>query len=283
MMKHGDSRASREVAEPEYLLGTRADELQRLGFQHRVWSEATFALWHRAGLGPGMTVLDLGCGPGFASVDLAYLVRPTGRVIAFDESQRFLDTVKDQCARLALGNVECVRGDVHELALPAGSLCGAYARWLLCFLRDPAKAIERVAQALRPGGCFVILDYFCYEALTLQPRGPAIDRVVEAVVESWRGTGGDLDIGTRAPALLSAAGLEVEHFQLQSRIARPGDVYWEWPRTFFFGYAPRLAEMGLITPSDVRAFEDEWLAREREATGFLCTPPMVEIVARKPK
>ena len=43
----------------EYILGTDPEELQRLGFQHRVWSKDAFALWERAGIGQGQRILDL--------------------------------------------------------------------------------------------------------------------------------------------------------------------------------------------------------------------------------
>src|SRR5262247_3920166 len=50
--------------EREYVLGTDDGELQRLGFQLRVWSAPAFALWERAGVHVGASVLDVGCGPG---------------------------------------------------------------------------------------------------------------------------------------------------------------------------------------------------------------------------
>jgi hypothetical protein len=64
----------------EYLLGTDAEELERLRFQHEVWARAGQELFERAGLGAGDVVFDLGCGPGFTSLDLARRVLPGGRV-----------------------------------------------------------------------------------------------------------------------------------------------------------------------------------------------------------
>ena len=55
----------------DYLLGTGDDELARLEKQHRVWSAAARDLWRLAKFGPGQALLDLGCGPGFTSLDLA--------------------------------------------------------------------------------------------------------------------------------------------------------------------------------------------------------------------
>src|SRR6185436_11078143 len=80
----------------DYVLGTGSDEAVRLGLQHRLWSAATHILWERAGIQPGQTVLDIGSGPGHASLDLAQIVGPAGRVIAVDESATFLKQLHDQ-------------------------------------------------------------------------------------------------------------------------------------------------------------------------------------------
>src|SRR5687768_9939182 len=72
------------LQETEYFLGTRAAELARLGLQHRLWSGSAFDCRERAGIGQGASVLDLGCGPGYTSLDLVALVAPTGRVVAID-------------------------------------------------------------------------------------------------------------------------------------------------------------------------------------------------------
>src|SRR5678815_5381538 len=78
------------LGDDEYVLGTHDAEIVRLEHQHRVWRPAALEAWRRAGLSHGQTVIDLGCGPGFAAVDLAEAVGPTGRVIALDKSSRFL-------------------------------------------------------------------------------------------------------------------------------------------------------------------------------------------------
>ena len=59
-------------------------------------------------------------------------------------------------------------------------------------------------------------DYFNYRAFTFAPRGPALDRVVEAVQESWRRTGGDLDIQERVPAMMERCGLEIREIRVRN-------------------------------------------------------------------
>lgn len=106
----------------------------------------------------GHTILDLGCGPGFATVELAELVGPQGKIIAIDASEKYLSYLETLKKVLWLDNIEVCKGDLHDLALPDGNADGAYARWVMCFVKDPKNIIQRVAQILRPGGVFAIND-----------------------------------------------------------------------------------------------------------------------------
>jgi ubiquinone/menaquinone biosynthesis C-methylase UbiE len=135
----------------EYVLGTDTDELVRLGFQARLWSDDAVSLWKRAGFRPGQTILDVGCGPGFASRDLAQLLGPTGRVVGIDESARFLEHLAGAELTPHSAPIETRLADVQRMELEAGRYDGAYARWVLCFVKDPGAVVANVARALRPG------------------------------------------------------------------------------------------------------------------------------------
>ena len=92
------------MADRDYVLGTEDEEVERLGLQHRVWRPRMLDGFARAGIGRGMTVIDVGCGPGYASLDLAEIVGPDGRVLALERSARFLDVLVSRAARLGLAN-----------------------------------------------------------------------------------------------------------------------------------------------------------------------------------
>ncbi len=267
--------------EKPYLLGTDPEEGRRLETQHRLWSPETHDLWDRAGFGPGDRLLDLGCGPGFAALELAQRVGAGGQVLAVDESPRFIETLVGETGRRGLAHLTARVEGVETLQLEPDSLDGAFARWLFCFLPDPAAVIERVAKGLRPGGRFVVWDYLNYHATRLYPPSPDFDRVLAAVYESWRRTGGDLNVGERLPGLLAEAGFRVVDLVPILRFARPGTALWEWPTGFFFGYVPRLVESGLLTEDERRAFEADWHERERDPRAFLSAPPMLGIIAEK--
>lgn len=265
----------------EYVLGTHDEELERLGFQHRIWSAQAFAIWERAGFTRGQRLLDLGSGPGFATLDLARLVGPQGSVLAVDASRRFLDHLAQSAAADGLGNVRTQEVDVHQLDLPGGALDGAYTRWVLCFVTDPEAVVRRVAQALRPGGVFAIQDYFNYESMALAPRSKALERLVSAVAASWRARGGDPDVMGRMPGILERCGLRVREIRPQCRVARPGSMLWHWPTSFFASYLPLLVEGGFLTGAERQALDTEWAERTRDPHSFFCTPPVYDIIAER--
>src|SRR6185436_9467589 len=106
--------------ERDYVLGTHEEELARLGLQHRVWRPPTLDAWKRAGITVGKRVLDIGAGPGYATVDLAEIVGATGKVVALERSSNFVRAAEDACKTRGLTNVE-----IHELDLMTDQLPGS--------------------------------------------------------------------------------------------------------------------------------------------------------------
>lgn len=265
----------------EYVLGTHDEELWRLGLQHQVWRAQATALWETAGFGPGQTLLDIGCGPGFCTRDLAWVAGISGRVIAVDESPRYIDFVNNTPTGVGAAPIEAHLGDVQALDLPDECLDGAYARWVFCFVRHPDKVIEGVHRALKPGGRLVIQDYVHYLAMGLSPAGPALDRVAAAVRQSWALSGGDCNIGRRLPHLLTERGFRIDHLEPKVRVGTPGTLLWEWPTTFFRIFVPTLVKMGLLTQEEHRAFTEEWEQRSLDPQSRFYTPIVVDIVATK--
>lgn len=275
------------TAQPgEYVLGTDTVELERLGIQHRLWGDAAHALWRAAGIRPGARVLDVGCGPGYASIDLAQLVGPAGRVVGVDESPGFVAELNRRAATLNLAHLAAFEGDVHDIAaaLPPGDarFDAAFARWVFCFVKNPAGVVRSIADRLAPGARLAIFDYFNYAALTLAPREPVFDTLIDAIVRSWRDRGGDPDIVGRLPIMLAQAGLEVVHLGVHQRIARPGDPMWAWPTTFWASFLPRLVQTGHITTAQREQFDALWNRASADPTRFIALPPVWEIVAVKP-
>ena len=265
----------------EYALGTHDAEIVRLGVQHKLWSASAFAIWERAGISAGKTVLDIGSGPGYTTFDLAGVVTSKGRVIAVDESKRFIDYLKHRQQYADSVSIEAHVGDVQRLELPENSIDAAYQRWVLCFVKDPEAVIRGVARALKPGGVFAIQDYLHYEGVVLAPASKAFQRFMNVVADAWNERGGDTNVGQRLPSLLAKHGLEPREIHPLHRVARPGSPLWTWPTIFIETYAPKLVADGLLTSNEYDALIEDWKTRSHDPNAFFCSPPMVDIIAVK--
>ncbi|MEE8106056.1 MAG: methyltransferase domain-containing protein [Planctomycetota bacterium] len=266
----------------DYILGTDEAEAKRLEFQHRTWLAHAQSAWQRASISPGDTVLDLGCGPGFTTFELARVVTAAGKVVARDLSQRFLDAIDRRCAGEGITHVETSCGPAEELELAEHSLDAAYARWLFCWLEDPRSALSRVTHALKPGGRFVIQDYIDWGTMSLLPPSSAFDRAVKGCMDSFAAAGGDIDVGKRLPALAREIGLEVVHVEPIARIGAVGSDEWRWIGAFLRDYVPKIVGEGRLSETDAREFAGEWQRRTESSDGHLVAPTMLDLILRKP-
>ena len=278
--------ARQDPQQPAYVLGTGMDESVRLGLQHRLWSASAHHLWEIARVQPGNTVLDLGCGPGHAALDLAQIVGPTGRVIAIDESASFLKQLHDQAVARKQHQIERVLGDVQDLQAVLSEerelVDVAYARWVFCFLSRPEDVVKGLSQLMKPGGRVAVQDYFNYDrCLTLGPRREAFTKVISAVAASWRVRGGDTDIMGRLPGMFLKHGFDIQHLGVNQKVARPGDTMWHWPNSFWQTFVPKLVEMGFITAEDRAAFEATWAEASQDPASFIQMPPVFDLVVVK--
>ena len=270
--------------ETEYVLGTGLDELDRLAFPRRLWSAAAHAAWRRARIRIGQRVLDAGCGPGFASFDLAQIVTPRGAVVGVDESASFVAHLHEQAHAGRLPQLSAKIGDVQSLSEALADEAPfdiAYLRWVLCFVPDPAKVIHGIAAALKPGGRVVIHDYFHYESMTSAPKSTAHERAIAATMESWRARGGDTDVGGALPRLLATAGLRVDIVDCHARVARSSDTMFEWPKLWWSIYAPKLVDMGYLAAEDCEALLAHFRDLEASETSFIQCPTVYEFIATK--
>ncbi|HEX6911607.1 MAG TPA: methyltransferase domain-containing protein, partial [Longimicrobium sp.] len=187
-----------------------------------------------------------------------------------------------RAAALGATNVLAEVQDVEGLDLLPEHFDGAYARWVLTFVRRPEAVVAGAARSLKPGARLVVHDYSKYEALQLAPGHPAVEPIVAAITRSWRDGGGDPNVGARLPRMMVDAGLEVVSVTPIARIARPGTALWQWPRTFFDNYLPGLVERGYLARDEMDAFNAAWAQRAADPAAWFATPPMVEVVGVKP-
>ena len=131
-----------------------------------------------------MDLLDVGCGPGTITVDLADRVAP-GRVLGIDASP----DVIAQARAAAGGRAVFVVGDAYRLGLSDGTFDVVHAHQTLQHLTDPVAAIGELRRVLRPGGLLAVRDSD-YAGFFWAPSEPRLDRWLELYHElTTRGTG----------------------------------------------------------------------------------------------
>lgn len=264
-----------------YVLGTARDELHRLGLQHEIWSAEASRGWENAGFCTGQTILDLGCGPGFCTQELAYVVGPTGKVVGVDQSASYIEFAK-QLGQLHGLPLELQVASYDDMSLDAESLDGAYSRWALAWIPNPGDIVRKVAAALRSGGVFITHEYHDWSTFRITPSRSALDEAVAAAYASFAAADGDINVGRRMPELFQEAGLEVVGHRSMSRLALPGSLSWYWPDSFLENYLPRLVDAGRLDEGTRQQAMADW----RELAGLpetvaLC-PTMVEVIGLKP-
>ncbi|GAA1996671.1 hypothetical protein GCM10009799_24470 [Nocardiopsis rhodophaea] len=102
-------------------------------------------------LRPGSAVLDVGCGPGSITADIAERVSP-GRVVAVDASPEAVATARRTAADHGVRGVEFAVADVHALDFPDATFDVVHAHQVLQYVADPVRALSEMRRVCRPGG-----------------------------------------------------------------------------------------------------------------------------------
>lgn len=265
----------------DYILGTDIEELNRLGFQHAVWATEAHGVWHRAGIRQGSSVLDVGCGPGFCSFDLANIVGPKGQVIGVEVSEPYVNYARQQSESRHLFNTSfhCASALEFEPEAPVDFI---YLRWVLSWIEPVAELIERLSEWLKPGGKLILQEYVHWGTFRIAPEIPEVRTVIEACRESWRLMPSEIDIAPALPEMLVSNGLKLLEMQPLQKVVTPKDIGWEWPGTFLHIYSDKLVEMGLLNRDQQAAFKSVWPKLSKRRDALILTPLMMELIAAKP-
>jgi SAM-dependent methyltransferase len=232
-------------------------------------NSAAYLLPH---LSPGMRLLDVGCGPGTITADLAALVAP-GRVTALELTGPALDLARAEVARRGLGTVDFAVGDVQALDLPADAFDVVHAHQVLQHVGDPVAALRELRRVTRPGGLIAVRDSD-YAAFAWYPRLPELDQWLTLYGAVARGNGGEPDAGRRLLSWAHAAGLtDVAATSSTWCFADRADRAWwggMWAdRVLASDLARTALATGAATPATLRRIADAWRAWAEHPDGWL--------------
>lgn len=267
----------------DYRFGYSRKEMERLEKQHRVWAEDNRRLLARASFGEGSTLVDLGCGPGYTTLDLARAVGTQGWVIAVDrDGERSLPLLKDRAEAAGFSNVETRVADLEVFDLPEDSVDGVYGRWVLMYLPEEAAEalIGRVVRWLRPGGVCALAEFCNYRHIHIYPPSAHLPAIAEALMRAVAGDRGcNPEVGNVLPGLLQRFGLHVQ-LHVVTKAVRATTPEWRWPDALFREHLPRLADEGYLTREVLDAFFADWEERSRDPEAVFFGSPVMEVVGR---
>jgi protein-L-isoaspartate O-methyltransferase len=271
-----------ETKSTNYVLGTDQDELDRLKLQHDIWRSHTLDAWKRAGVQKGSRVLDVGAGPGYASIDLAELVGSTGAVYSVERSINFQNFSKNEVRRLNVPQIKVSGLDLMTDELPATNIDVAWSRWVCSFLPNPDVMIQKIHKSLKPGGRAVFFEYTHYASWQTLPRESLVTDFVERVMSTWKKNNCEADVAPRVIESLFRHNFEIESTTPKIYCAKPGDEFWIWTAAYMRVNTERAARLGEITLGTASKLITLLNKMETEKTHFMTTPMLLEIIARKP-
>jgi len=263
-----------------YILGTDKEELFRLGVQHQVWAEEAQTGWRLANFKLGQTILDLGCGPGYCSTELAFIVGQKGKILAIDKSDSYIAHLK-QIAEMQNLNIDAIAADFNDMQLAPLSIDGMYCRWALAWSPHPETLLKKVFKALKPGGKMVIHEYYDWSTLQTEPDKKALSKGIAMALKSFKDSDAEIDIGRHLPRILIEMGMKIIGFRPMAKIGTPDNSVWQWPKTFFQSYFPRLVPQEYLTIKEVENALADLEVLEKTDGASICTCLMIEIIAEK--
>lgn len=152
----------------------------------------------------GQRILDVGCGPGSITCDIATLVAP-GEVIGLDLQPSQVAAAQALAERRGIANARFESASIYALPFPDASFDVVTAFGILFHLRDPLTALRELRRVLRPGGMVAVVDIDA-DATFASPSLPSVERILALTFRVVEHAGGNPSLARNHRSLLLEAG-----------------------------------------------------------------------------
>jgi ubiquinone/menaquinone biosynthesis C-methylase UbiE len=265
---------ARKLNPDGYIHARDAEEYQRLRDQALMWQRATEEVLDRIGLALGMSVLDVGSGPGAVMRLIADRVGPEGSVTCIEiDAKLGAQALSDLRAR---GGAKFSQIDANVLELetvPGGPFDLVYCRLFLMHMQEPVAVLEKMASWTKPGGV-VAAQEFDFGSIAVEPLCPAMGEFNRLFESVFRAHGRNLRAGRQLPMQFEAAGIglpdgtsaEAKFLPLKDIAPMLIGVYQ--------GLFAAGAELGIVDSVRAEAFKQD-MAEAAEDGRYYCLTPIL--------
>ncbi|KAI0754803.1 UbiE family methyltransferase [Daedaleopsis nitida] len=214
-------------------------------------------------LKPNMTILDIGCGPGTITADLAVNYVPEGHVTGLDVPG-ILDSAKQYASERGATNVSFTSGDAHALPFPDASFDVVHAHQVLQHVGDPVQVLHEMRRVTKPGG-IVATRETDFSGMIWWPELEGMEEWREGYQKVARANGGEPDAGRRLHVWAKKAGYPADSLTLSTGTwcyyTAEERTWWSeiWAeRSLSSNFAKTALENGIYTQEGLEKIAEVW-------------------------
>lgn len=235
-------------------------------------------------LKPNMTILDVGCGPGTISTDLAKTHVPEGHVTGLDVPD-IVDKAREHAASKGVTNITFTHGDAHHLPFPDASFDVVHAHQLLQHVSDPVQVLREMCRVAKPGG-IVATRETDFSGMVWYPETEGMKEWHQGYMKVARANGGEPDAGRRLHVWAKQAGFSVENLTLSVGtwcFYTPEERAWwggMWAdRLLSSNFATTALKNGIYTQEGLEKVAEAWRRWAADENGW-CSLIHGELIAK---
>ena len=240
------------------------------------WAD-TRALLERAGISAGMRCVDIGCGGGEVTMEIARMVAPGGTVVGVDIDEVKLALARQVAAERGLGNVEFTALDIRDWDEPGG-YDAVYTRFLLQHLSQPDRVLRRMWAAVAEGGVLIVEDAD-FDGWCCEPPNEGFELFLDAYQRVLARRGGDHATGRKLYRLFLAAGIPHPEIKLVQAVHQGEAKMLAW--STLDATAEAIISEGIATPDQVTAALASLRRFTDDPDTLICGPRVFQLWSRR--
>ena len=237
-----------------YILNTNDQARARLSLQHQLYAHSTGSLIQEAGIKEGMSGLEIGCGSGAMTLELARLVGKDGSLLSIDLSKSQLDYVKNITKNYS--TLRFKQWDVNHISDLDEQFDFIYCRLVLHHVADAHFVIKQMSHCLKPGGMILCEEPSLFDSTFCFPPSKAYEQFTQWVRACFAQNKRDFEVAHRLEQEFASCNFDIIHHSLYQPLLRTAQEKLIYSMALH-DISPQLLDLQIATPTEI-----ELLSRE---------------------